>query len=72
MFGESTGRVLINGRRGSLKQHTNLVGLVPQDDIMHAWLTVKECLWFYAKLRHRRRHSSKDVNKKVKSIILQL
>ena len=36
-----------------LRSLTHLVGLVPQDDVMHGWLTVKENLWLYAMLRRR-------------------
>ena len=49
-----------------MKQYSDLVGFVPQDDIMHRDLTVKENLTVYAKLRlpagssrrQRRRSSS--------------
>ena len=32
---------------------THVVGLVPQEDTMHGWLTVRENLWLYARLKHR-------------------
>ena len=37
-----------------LRAYTHLVGLVPQDDTMHRWLTVEENLWIYAYLRQRK------------------
>lgn len=37
----------------NLMDFTHLMGLVPQTDVMHPWLTIKETLWLYAKLRCR-------------------
>lgn len=50
-YGRLTGRVRINGRVQSIDRFSNLIGFVPQDDIMLRELTVKETLGMYAKLR---------------------
>ena len=51
-YGKAFGTLLINGEPGStVKQYSDLVGFVPQEDIMHRDLTVKENLTVYAKLR---------------------
>ena len=73
-YGEMTGDVFINGEKDSVKRYTNLVGLVPQDDIMHPWLSVKETLWMYAKLRHRQRTTldHDTVNDKVTNVMMVL
>merc|ERR1712185_544406 len=65
-YGKAFGTLLINGEPGStVKQYSDLVGFVPQDDIMHTDLTVKENLTVYAKLRLparlRWRHTSAPV-----------
>jgi ABC-type multidrug transport system ATPase subunit len=54
------GRVLINGVEGKLRSIRHDVGFVPQDDVMHAALTVREVLVYQAELRlppsWKRRH----------------
>ena len=49
--GKVTGEVLINQKRTHLMTIQHLVGFVPQDDIMHRDLTVRETLRFQAKLK---------------------
>ncbi|CAM6061208.1 unnamed protein product [Sphagnum tenellum] len=47
----TTGTVLINGKPGSIQSYKQIIGFVPQDDIVHGNLTVEENLWFSANYR---------------------
>ena len=50
-YGTSTGVVRINGKEDSVKNFSSIVGFVPQEDIMHRDMTVREILKTYAILR---------------------
>jgi len=50
-YGRTCGTLLINGSVDTIKSYSDLVGFVPQDDIMHSDLSVKENLLIYASLR---------------------
>jgi ABC-type multidrug transport system ATPase subunit/pSer/pThr/pTyr-binding forkhead associated (FHA) protein len=65
------GRVLINqsplySDRGALR---SLMGYVPQDDILHISLTVRECLHYAARLRLPDDFSEKDITTRVNEVI---
>ena len=65
------GRVLINQAelyhdRGALR---SMMGYVPQDDILHITLTVRECLHYAARLRLPDDFSEKDINNRVNEVI---
>jgi ABC-type multidrug transport system ATPase subunit len=65
------GRVLINQSelytdRGALR---SLMGFVPQDDILHISLTVRECLHYAARLLLPDDYSEKDIAKRVNEVI---
>ncbi|PSC68046.1 ABC transporter G family member 28-like [Micractinium conductrix] len=47
-YGEQTGVVRVNGRPDKLERWRQVMGFVPQDDIMHSSLTVYENLLFSA------------------------
>ena len=68
------GSVLINGR--SLYQHFDefrgLIGYVPQDDIIHSELTVREALFFSARLRLPADHNDHEIHKRIDSVLKQL
>ena len=49
--GKVTGDILINQKKTHLMTIQHLIGFVPQDDIMHRDLTVRETLRFQAKLK---------------------
>lgn len=49
-----SGSVLINGKAESIRSYKNVIGFVPQDDIVHGNLTVEENLWFSARCRYGR------------------
>eukprot|EP00929_Paragymnodinium_shiwhaense_P018646 TRINITY_DN12970_c0_g1_i1.p1 TRINITY_DN12970_c0_g1~~TRINITY_DN12970_c0_g1_i1.p1 ORF type:complete len:812 (-),score=135.84 TRINITY_DN12970_c0_g1_i1:457-2892(-) len=52
-YGRMGGSVLINGKQADVKDIRSVVGFVPQDDIVHANLTVREQIYFSARLRNR-------------------
>lgn len=68
------GHVLINGR--SLYQHFDefrgMIGFVPQDDIMHPELTVREALFYSARLRLPKDVSEGDIHKRIDEVLAQL
>lgn len=41
-YGKTTGTVKVNGRETSIEDYAGCIGFVPQDDIVHAELTVRE------------------------------
>jgi ABC-type multidrug transport system ATPase subunit len=58
--GVVTGNILINGKKTHLMSIQHLVGFVPQDDIMHRDLTVRETLKFQARLKADPRFSGQE------------
>jgi ABC-type multidrug transport system ATPase subunit len=54
-YGKTSGEVLINGKVGDISSIKNVTGFVPQDDIVHEYLTVRENIAFSAALRNRAR-----------------
>lgn len=68
------GRVAINGR--NLYQHFDefrgLIGFVPQDDIIHPELTVREALFYSARLRLPVDFSNRDIHKRIDDVLTQL
>ena len=50
-YGTRTGRVAVNGEEGSVLTEKGLFGFVPQDDIVHANMTVFQNLYYHALLR---------------------
>jgi len=50
-YGDVTGNVLINGHEASIEKYMDVIGFVPQDDIVYAELTVKENLVFAGKFQ---------------------
>lgn len=50
-YGKQAGKLLVNGKVDTIQSYTDLVGFVPQDDIMHDDLSVKENLSMTAALR---------------------
>lgn len=43
-----TGEILVNGKHDGLERYRSMIGFVPQDDIVHASLTVEENIAFSA------------------------
>lgn len=68
------GRVLIGGTDlyARFDELRGQVGFVPQDDIMHADLTVGEALWYSARLRLPRDFSDDEIRERIAKVIAQL
>lgn len=45
-YGKTTGNIYVNGHEARIDDHKGVTGFVPQDDIVYADLTVKECLMY--------------------------
>jgi len=71
-YGNVTGSIKINGREGGVQDFPKLVGFVPQDDIMHADLTVEQNIYYNAQLRLPRGTPEKDVIAHVSKVIAAL
>lgn len=50
-YGETTGKILVNGHNESIEDHKDSVGFVPQDDVVYAEMTVRENLIFSGRFR---------------------
>jgi len=68
-YGQTTGTVLINGVVQNIKRFSNVIGFVPQEDIMHRELTVKEILTAYAMLRQPAGTKPEEVMNVVRDVI---
>ena len=68
------GRVQIGGTdlHARFDELRGQVGYVPQDDIMHADLTVTQALWYSARLRLPRDFSDKEIRERIAKVIEQL
>eukprot|EP00927_Polykrikos_kofoidii_P044079 TRINITY_DN38144_c0_g1_i1.p1 TRINITY_DN38144_c0_g1~~TRINITY_DN38144_c0_g1_i1.p1 ORF type:complete len:857 (+),score=126.03 TRINITY_DN38144_c0_g1_i1:41-2611(+) len=51
-YGKRHGKVLINGQEGDISQFKSVVGFVPQEDVVHEMLTVREQIHYAAELRN--------------------
>mmetsp|Transcript_133402 Transcript_133402/g.231758 ORF Transcript_133402/g.231758 Transcript_133402/m.231758 type:complete len:924 (-) Transcript_133402:138-2909(-) len=51
-YGKTTGQIMINGKQCKLSEFKPVIGYVPQDDIVHELLTVREQIHFSAQLRN--------------------
>lgn len=52
-YGKTSGEILINNQPGDMADFKDIVGFVPQDDIVHEFLTVRENLMVAAKLKNK-------------------
>jgi len=68
------GRVLIGGTDlyARCEELRGQVGFVPQDDIMHADLTVGEALWYSVRLRLPRDFSDDEIRERIAKVVAQL
>ena len=70
----SRGQVIIGGL--DIHDHYELfrgrIGFVPQDDILHADLTVWQALWYAARLRLPADTSEQEISERIKDVIAQL
>jgi ABC-type multidrug transport system ATPase subunit len=67
----SEGGVTINGRDlyAHYDEFRGMIGYVPQDDIMHADLTVAEALYFSARLRLPSDHSDAEIRDRIATVL---
>jgi ABC-type multidrug transport system ATPase subunit/pSer/pThr/pTyr-binding forkhead associated (FHA) protein len=70
----SDGAVLFNGRDlyANYGQFRNVVGYVPQDDIMHGDLTVGQALYYTARLRLPTDFTDKEIRTRIKQVVGKL
>jgi ABC-type multidrug transport system ATPase subunit/pSer/pThr/pTyr-binding forkhead associated (FHA) protein/ABC-type multidrug transport system permease subunit len=70
----SEGSVAINGRDlyAQYDEFRGMIGYVPQDDIMHADLTVAEALYFTARLRLPADHSDAEIRSRIATVLADL
>lgn len=70
----SFGKVRVGGY--DIRNHSELfrgrIGYVPQDDILHAELTVWQALWYSAKLRLPKDMSDQEITSRIKEILSNL
>lgn len=65
-YGTTSGEIRINGQVSSIAEIKNFRGFVPQDDIVHEHLTVREQLYYSARLRN-----AEDTSRKVIEYIVE-
>jgi ABC-type multidrug transport system ATPase subunit/pSer/pThr/pTyr-binding forkhead associated (FHA) protein/Skp family chaperone for outer membrane proteins len=70
----AAGRIVIGGL--DLHEHFDLfrgrIGYVPQDDILHADLTVWQALWYAARLRLPRDMADEEIESRIRRVLSQL
>jgi ABC-type multidrug transport system ATPase subunit len=66
------GDLFINEVQGDLSQFKKIIGYVPQEDIMHRELTVRENLMHSARIRAPRSWSSKQISEYVDALLRAL
>lgn len=70
----AAGRIMIGGL--DLHDHFELfrgrIGYVPQDDILHADLTVWQALWYAARLRLPRDMADAEIARRIRQVLEQL
>ena len=69
-----SGDVIFDGRsfRSVLLDDPAVVGVVPQDDVLHPELTVEEALWYAGRLRLPRNVSAQGVHEQVNRVLREL
>jgi ABC-type multidrug transport system ATPase subunit/pSer/pThr/pTyr-binding forkhead associated (FHA) protein len=70
----SQGEVLFNGESlyDNYARFSPFMGYVPQDDIMHRELTVREALYYSARLRLPQDYTDAEIHQRIKTVIAQL
>lgn len=70
----SEGDVLFNGESlyENYARFSPFLGYVPQDDIMHRELTVREALYYSARLRLPTDYSDAEIHQRIEAVIVQL
>jgi len=65
------GSVFINGEEKSIAELRPVMGFVPQDDVVHEGMTVRENIWFSAELRNRK-GTKRSALKKITEDVLKV
>ncbi|MFM9058302.1 MAG: FHA domain-containing protein [Planctomycetaceae bacterium] len=70
----TAGRVLVAGAdlHARFDEFRGRIGFVPQDDILHADLTVRQALWYSARLRLPRDYSAAEIRSRVATVMADL
>lgn len=65
------GDVFLNGQSlyRSMRELRPLIGYLPQDDILHRSLTVRECLTYSARLRLPSDHTDEEIAQRVREVV---
>ena len=63
------GHLYVNGVEGELSQYKQIIGFVPQEDIMHRELTVRENIYHSARVRLPSSWTDKEVDELVTAVI---
>eukprot|EP00928_Gymnodinium_smaydae_P006646 TRINITY_DN12365_c0_g2_i1.p1 TRINITY_DN12365_c0_g2~~TRINITY_DN12365_c0_g2_i1.p1 ORF type:complete len:798 (-),score=143.32 TRINITY_DN12365_c0_g2_i1:123-2516(-) len=68
-YGSVKGTVRINGRECSIKEVRPVMGFVPQDDVVHEELTVREQIFYSAQLRNPAGTSRSRIDRIVEDVL---
>jgi len=68
-YGNTTGEIQINGEISSIAAIKQIRGFVPQDDIVHEHLTVREQLYYSAKLRNADGTTRSEINSILEDVL---
>lgn len=69
-YGRRSGTILINdGEIGRIEELKKVMGFVPQDDVVHETLTVREQIEFSAKLRNDASATREDIDSIVEDVL---
>eukprot|EP00425_Heterocapsa_triquetra_P041907 CAMPEP_0195075524 /NCGR_PEP_ID=MMETSP0448-20130528/18379_1 /TAXON_ID=66468 /ORGANISM="Heterocapsa triquestra, Strain CCMP 448" /LENGTH=1151 /DNA_ID=CAMNT_0040107913 /DNA_START=69 /DNA_END=3524 /DNA_ORIENTATION=- len=68
-YGTPNGTIRINGEKCELTQIKNILGFVPQDDVVHEMLTVREQIYFSARLRNAPGTSMRRIDNIVEDVL---
>ena len=74
IFPADSGQVLFDGQdfHQMLESDRSIVGMVPQDDVIHSELTVEEALYYSGKLRLPSDVDNSDINKEAERVLDEL
>lgn len=68
-YGTPSGTIRINGEKCDLTAIKSLVGFVPQDDVVHEMLTVREQIYYSARLRNPPGTCMKRIDRIVEDVL---
>ncbi|CAK0888590.1 unnamed protein product, partial [Prorocentrum cordatum] len=68
-YGRMTGQVCVNGEAASVSRLEHIMGFVPQDDVVHESLTVREQIEFSGKLRNEYTLTRAEINDIVEDVL---